>query len=104
MACYICIACKLNYKKLATEIGKLSDLKDALKLKKKKNPELGPTYDDCVRKLSLLTGDEGFKDTYMEWVEVAEADIEYFNKQSKDEVVITIVSVCSWKLFPFCVS
>ena len=104
MACYICIACRLNYKKLSAEIVKLTELKDALKLKKKKRAELGQSYDECIQKLLMLTGDDGFKDTYMEFVEVADSDIESFGKQSKDEVVINTVSACSWKPFPLCVS
>lgn len=104
VACYICIACRANYKKFSAEIVKLSDFKDALKLKKKKRLELVPTYDECVAKLTMLTGDDGWKDTYMEFFEVADSDIESFGKQRKAEVDINTVSACSWKPSPFCVS
>ena len=80
------------------------DLKDKLKLKKKKSPELGPVYDECTQRVTMLTEDEGFKETSMEFMEQVESDLEFFGKQRKEEVVITIVSACSWKPFPFCVS
>ena len=65
---------------------------------------MAPTYDECVGKLTMLTADDAFKDTYMEFFEIADKDIESFGKQGKDEVVIHTVSACSWKHFPFCVS
>ena len=65
---------------------------------------MAPTYEECIQKLTKLKGDDGFKDVYMEFFDVAESDIESVSKQSKDEVVINTVSTCSWKPFPFCVS
>ena len=52
----------------------------------------------------MLAGDEGWKETYLEFIEQVDSDLESFGKQDKDEVVITIVNGCSWKPSPFRVS
>jgi hypothetical protein len=73
-------------------VCELEDLSDKLRIKAKVVPELGGTSKECKSKVLALKGDDGVKDKYMDFIEEIDENLALLIKQSKEQVVINIVS------------
>ena len=74
------------------QVSELDDLSDKLRMKAKVVVELAVTAKECKSKVQALKGDDGVKDKYMDFIEEIDENLALLNKQSKEQVVINIVS------------
>ena len=74
------------------QVSELDDLSDKLRMKAKVVVELAVTAKECKSKVLALKGDDGVKDKYMDFIEEIDENLASLTKQSKEQVVINIVT------------